>query len=83
MDLLNHITNFVVEVIARVRQGIIRMCRLEISNYKGFVTFQVPIMFGLEILLTGFLTAILNWNFRLRTSNFRDQKSPLSICTFL
>ena len=33
------------------------------------------------ILRMSFLAAILNWNFRLQTSNFRDQKSPLSFCT--
>ena len=35
-----------------------------------------------SVCLLRFFAAILNWNFRLRTSDLKFQKSPLSFCTF-
>ena len=62
------------------------------------MTFKVTIILGLGFMSfcgghyefcwvigisrLSFLSAILNWNFRLQTSDFKFQKSPLSFCIF-
>ena len=55
-------------------------------GFVGFLTTILLVYFYYDrligIFLMGFLTAILNCNSRLRTSDFKFQKSLLSFCTF-